>query len=76
MRLRTLALALALGCGLTGMVEARQKPAVYHPVAKKARKTKTPKRNSKASRVKPRKSKLPKAKVAKAKHAKSHHTII
>ena len=52
MKLRTLALALALGCGLTAVSEARTK----HPVHR------VPNRKSKARKVKPRKFKrrLPK----------------
>ena len=49
MKLRTLALALALGFGLTGVSEARTK----HPVHK------VPNRKSKARSVKPRKIKRP-----------------
>jgi len=30
MRFRTLALALALSCGFTGLAEAKRKPAVHH----------------------------------------------
>ena len=62
MRLRTLALALALSCGVTGMVQAAaKKPAVRsakRQKIKKIKKTKTPKRfkQSKASKVKPRKA--------------------
>jgi hypothetical protein len=49
MRIRTLALALALGCGLTGMAEAKRRP-VQHRVS-----VKRPK--SRAKMVKPRKAK-------------------
>ncbi len=50
MRFRTLALALALGLGTTGIVEAKQKPVVRRVVVKQNRK-------GRASRVKPRKAK-------------------
>jgi len=52
MRIRTLALALALGCGMTTMVEAKQKP-VHKVSVKKSKGYKT----NKANRVKPRKVK-------------------
>ncbi len=60
MRFRTLALALALSCGLTGVVQAAKKPASHQ----KAKKYKPNKRfkQSKASKYKPRKAK-------KVKHA-------
>jgi hypothetical protein len=53
MRLRTLALALALSCGAATMVQAAgQKPRVY-----KAKRFKTKKyKQSKAAKVKPRKA--------------------
>ena len=54
MRLRTLALALALSFGVTGMVQtAGAKQTVRHAKIQKAKKFK----QSKASRVKPRKAK-------------------
>jgi hypothetical protein len=55
MRLRTLALALALCCGVTGMIQAAPKKvhAVKVPKAKKDKRFK----QSKASKVKPRKAK-------------------
>jgi hypothetical protein len=64
MRWRTLALALALSCGLTGSVEAKQKPAVYRSkaakkAAKKARKASKKSKaykQSRAAKVKPRKA--------------------
>jgi hypothetical protein len=57
MRLRTLALALALSCGATGMVQAAaKKPAVRRAKRVKIKKTKQYKQ-SKASKVKPRKVK-------------------
>jgi len=52
MRIRTLALALALGCGMTTMAEAKQKP-VHKVSVKKNKGYKT----NKANRVKPRKVK-------------------
>ena len=63
MRLRALALALALSFGLTASMEARQKPAVHRSnamkkAAKRARKASKSKRSkqSKAAQVKPRKA--------------------
>ena len=55
MRFRTLALALALSCGVTGLVQAAPKKvhAVKVPKAKKGKRYK----QSKASKVKPRKAK-------------------
>ena len=54
MRLRTLALGLALSCGVTGMIQAApKKTAVKVPKAKKDKRFK----QSKASKVKPRKAK-------------------
>ena len=55
MRFRTLALALALSCGLTGVVEAAKRPAPHQ----KAKKYKPGKKfkQSKASKYKPRKAK-------------------
>ena len=55
MRLRTLALALALSCGAMGVIQAAPKKAhaVKVPKAKKDRRFK----QSKASKVKPRKAK-------------------
>ena len=58
MRFRTLALALALSCGLGTIAEAKQRPAV-HKV--KARKVKQPKN----SHVKARKVKVAKRKRVK-----------
>jgi hypothetical protein len=56
MRLRTLALALALSCGVTGVVQAAsKKPATYRVKRQKIQKTKRFKQ-SKASKVKPRKA--------------------
>jgi len=49
MRLRTLALAVALSFGLTAAGEARQKTVVHHPKNKKYK-------QSKARKVKPRKA--------------------
>ena len=58
MRLRTLALALALSFGITGMVEAKPRKAkIVRPKKVKIQKTKRYKQ-SKASKVKARK--LPK----------------
>ena len=57
MRLRTLALALALSCGATGLVQAAAKrPSVQRAKRVKVKKTKRFKQ-SKASKVKPRKAK-------------------
>ena len=57
MRLRTLALALALSCGATGLVQAAAKrPAVQRAKRVKVKKTKRFKQ-SKASKIKPRKAK-------------------
>ena len=57
MRFRTLALALALTCGVTGVVQASaKKPAVRRVKSPKIKKTKRFKQ-SKASKVKPRKAK-------------------
>lgn len=55
MRFRTLALALALSCGVTGLVQAAPKKAhaVKVPKAKKGKRYK----QSQASKVKPRKAK-------------------
>jgi hypothetical protein len=57
MRFRTLALALALSCGVTGVVQeaAAKKPAVQRARRQKIKKTKKFKQ-SKASKVKPRKA--------------------
>ena len=56
MRLRTLALALALSFGITGMAEAAaRKPKVQRVKKVKIQKTKRWKQ-SKASKVKPRKA--------------------
>jgi hypothetical protein len=65
MRFRTLALALALSCGITGLAEAKKKPAVH-------RVTKV-KRNKAAARVKRRKVKSRKA-VAKAAKRRAKHS--
>jgi hypothetical protein len=56
MRFRTLALALALSCGVTGMVQAAPKKTVHAVKYPKATKSKRFKQ-SKASKVKPRKAK-------------------
>lgn len=60
MRFRTVALALALGCGLTTMADAakpKQRPPVHRAKTFKPRKVKPVKaRKSKASKVKPRKA--------------------
>jgi hypothetical protein len=67
MRLRALALALALSFGLTSGLEAKQNRPVYHSkaakqTAKRARKapmsqaTRRASRQSKAAKVKPRKA--------------------
>jgi hypothetical protein len=62
MRLRTLALALALSCGVTGLAEAAaRKPKVQRAKKVKIQKTKRWKQ-SKASKVKSRKA--PKVKHA------------
>jgi hypothetical protein len=53
MRLRTLALVLALGCGAATMVQAAgQKPGVYKAKSFKVKKY----QESKAAKVKPRKA--------------------
>ena len=59
MRFRTLALALVLSCGVTGVVEAAKKPAVQPARHQKAKKYKPNKKfkQSKASKYKPRKAK-------------------
>ena len=60
MRLRTLALAVALSCGITGMIEAAaKKPAVRQAKRQKVKKVKPGKKfkQAKASKVKPRKVK-------------------
>ena len=61
MRFRTLALALALCCGVTGGVQAAPKnPAVRRIKSPKIKKTKIQKtqkwKQSKASKIKPRKA--------------------
>ena len=61
MRLRTLALALALSCGVTGLAEAAaRKPKVQRAKIPKIRKIKIRKtqryKQSQASKVKPRKA--------------------
>jgi hypothetical protein len=53
MRIRTLALALALGCGMTTMAGAKQKPATHKVSVKKNKGYQT----NKANRFKPRKAK-------------------
>jgi hypothetical protein len=66
MRFRTLALALALSCGVAGVVQAAaKKPPVYRVKRQKIQKTKKYKQ-SKASKVKPRKVK--KVKIVKRAH--------
>jgi hypothetical protein len=59
MRLRTLALALALSCGVTGMAQAAKKPKVQK--SQKFKKTKIKKtkkyKQSNAYKVKPNKAK-------------------
>jgi hypothetical protein len=69
MRLRTLALALALSTGLTGLAEAKKRPPVTRPavrrtkVAKSTRKAarKVVKRNTKGRKVIVKKRKAAKA---------------
>ncbi|MGA2269385.1 MAG: hypothetical protein ABSH44_13020 [Bryobacteraceae bacterium] len=61
MRLRAVALALALSFGLTGSMEAKQRPAVHRSKTSKARKAPKARRSkaskqSKAAKVKPRKA--------------------
>jgi hypothetical protein len=58
MRFRTLALALALSCGLAGASVAKNKPPKFHPVKFKKVKDKHAK-ESRAAKVKPRKAKKP-----------------
>ncbi len=43
MRIRTIALALALSCGLMSLAEAKQKPAVHRVKARKSKARKNPK---------------------------------
>jgi hypothetical protein len=65
MRFRTLALALALSCGVTGLVQAAPgKTTVHRAKRQKIKKVKPGKRfkQSKAAKVKPRKAR-------KVKHA-------
>jgi cytochrome c556 len=60
MRLRTLALALALSCGVTGMIQAApKKTAVRRAKTYKAKKVKKARKfkPAKASKIKPRKAK-------------------
>jgi hypothetical protein len=59
MRLRTLALALALSCGATGMAQAAKKPKVQKSQKFKKTKIKKTKRykQSNAYKVKPNKAK-------------------
>jgi hypothetical protein len=61
MRLRTLALALALSCGATGVIQAAPKKAVHtakSPKGKKSKRVKPAKlpKRFKASNAKPRKA--------------------
>ena len=57
MRLRTLALAVALSCGVTGMIQAApKKTAVQRAKKLKVRKARKFKQ-AKASKIKPRKAK-------------------
>jgi hypothetical protein len=59
MRFRTLALALALSCGATSLIQAApRKTAVHRPKRQKLKKVKPDKRfkQSKAAKVKPRKA--------------------
>lgn len=62
MRFRTLALALALGCGLTAVSEAKQKPATHKVVVKKSRGYKA----NRANKVKPRKAPKVKSRTRKS----------
>ncbi len=56
MRLRTLALALALGCGLSGMAEARHKPHMHKAkTVKSAYQANRKFKQARSRRVKPRK---------------------
>jgi hypothetical protein len=63
MKIRNLALALALGCALTAVAEAKKKP-VYSAKAQKATKA----RKSTVSKYKPAKRKVSKYKVKAVKH--------
>lgn len=79
MRLRTVALALALSCGLTTLADAAQrKPVVRRAKTVKPRKAKQANARKvkprKASKVKPRKA--PKMKPRKAPKAKSRHRVV
>ena len=64
MRFRTLALALALSCGATSLVQAAPRKTAHAAKRKKLKKIKPDKRfkQSKAAKVKPRKAR-------KVKHA-------
>lgn len=53
MRIRTLALAIALGCGMTTMAGAKQKPTIHKVSVKKNHGYRT----NRANKVKPRKAK-------------------
>ena len=55
MKLRTLALALALSFGLTAMAEARPKSQVHRTASRKSKQAK----KALAKKVKPRKAKRP-----------------
>jgi hypothetical protein len=55
MRFRTLALALALGCGMTLAAEAKQKPTT-HKAPKVAIKKSRGSKQNRAAKVKPRKA--------------------
>jgi hypothetical protein len=57
MRFRTLALALALSCGVTGVVEAAAKKPVVRRAKRQKIKQQKKFKQAKASKVKPRKAK-------------------
>ena len=61
MSLRTVALALALSCGLVTMADASPKPAAHKVKPRKARAWKAP--NRKTSKLKAHKFKAPKQKI-------------
>ena len=61
MSLRTVALALAVSCGLVTIAEAKPKPASHNVKPRKARVWKAP--NRKTSKLKAHKFKAPKQKI-------------
>ena len=61
MPLRTVALALALSCGLVSIADGKQKPAAHKVKPRKGRTWKAP--NRKTSKLKAHKFKAPKQKI-------------